>query len=168
MSTEISEVKKSKEQIDKENEIAAIVKGQEEAGACCCMEECVSKILMTKEAKKAVAKGTDSCPKDLVCKCPDCMDAALGATSSYVRMLSKPPYTDWSGVLTVSATSIYADSLTEFRPEKIKEGDDKEVKDKIMEKNQKKGKKFVHKGQEMIRGYWMSPAPEFWLGRLVC
>ena len=164
-----NEVKKSKEQIEKENEIAAVIKGQEEVGACPCMEECVSKILMTREAEKMVAKGSDSCPKGQICQCPNCMDAALGATSNYVRMLSQPPYTDWSGVLTVPAISIYAESLTEFRPEKVKEGDDKEVKDKIIEKNQKKGKKFVHKGQEMIRGYWMSPAPEFWLGRLaVC
>jgi hypothetical protein len=112
------------------------------------------------------------CNKNVDTKCfcyKTCLDDVLGTTSSYVRELSKPPYTNWNGVLTCPATSIYADSLTEFRLENIKESDDKEVKDKIIEKNQKKGKKFVHKGQEMIRGYWISPAPEFWLNRkIVC
>jgi hypothetical protein len=164
MSTnEVTEVKKSKEQIEKENEIAAIVKGLEEVGACACKEMCVSKVLGIKEARKTM------CDTKHKCKCDEtCLDDVLGATSHYVRALSQPPYTDWSGTLTCPATSIYAEHLTEFKPEKVKEGDDKEIKDKIIEKNQKKGVRFTHAGKEMVRGWWTSPAPEFWLNRLVC
>jgi hypothetical protein len=161
MSNEVTEVKKSKEQIEKEIEIAAIVKSLEESGSCACKEMCVSKMLSLKEARKTM---NDSKHK---CKCEEtCLDDVLGTTSSYIRELSKPPYTDWNGVLTCPAASIYAERLTEFRPEKVKEGDDKEVKDKIKERNQKKGLRFTHAGQEMVRGYWTSPEPEFWLGRL--
>jgi hypothetical protein len=167
---------KSKEQIEKENkenEIARLVKSREEAGLCACTEICVAKELGLKEAKKDIKEKDKKAKKDHSgtdpCNCEKiCIDAALGASSSYVRELSKPPYTNWSGTLTCPATSIYADSLTEFKPQVVKEGDDKEIKDKIIERNQKKGVRFTHAGQEMVRGWWKSPEPEFWLGRLVC
>jgi len=92
----------------------------------------------------------------------------MGSLSSYVRELSKPPYTNWSGVLTCPDYSIYAERLTEFKPEVIKESDDKEKVAALKEKNQKKGVRFTHAGQDMVRGWWASPEPEFWLGRLVC
>jgi hypothetical protein len=154
---------KSKEQIEKENEIAAIVKSLEEAGNCACKEMCVAKVLGIKEAHKTMSDTKHKCKCDATC-----LDDVLGTTSNYVRALSKPPYTDWNGVLTCPSSSVFADHLTEFKPEKVKEGDDKEIKDKIIEKNQKKGVRFTHNGQEMIRGYWMSPAPEFWKNHLIC
>jgi hypothetical protein len=157
MSTEV----KSKEQIEKENEIATIVKSLEEAGKCACKEICVSTVLGVKEARKTMSDTKHKCKCDEIC-----LDDVLGSTSSYVRELSKPPYTDWSGVLTCPATSVYADRLTEFKPEKIKEGADPEKVAEQKEKNQKKGVRFTHAGQEYVRGWWASPEPEFWLGRL--
>ena len=178
MSTnEVTEVKKSKEQSETETEIAALVKSREEASLCACTEICITKILSLKEARKTMNDTKHKCKCECDCnKNPDtkcfchktCLDDVLGTTCSYVRELSKPPYTNWNGVLTCPAGSIYADHLTEFKPEKVKEGDDKEVKDKIKERNQKKGVRFTHAGKEMVRGYWASPEPEFWLGRLVC
>ena len=166
---------KSKEQIEKENkenEIARIVKSREEAGLCACTEMGVAKELGLKEAKKDIKEKDKKAKKESgtdPCNCEEiCIDAALGSTASYVREISKPPYTNWSGVLTCPATSIYADSLTEFKPQVVKEGDDKEKVAALKERNQKKGVRFTHAGQEMVRGWWTSPAPEFWLNRLIC
>lgn len=169
---------KSKEQIERENEIAVFVKSREEAGACPCMEICVSKFVGVKDARKSIKNDKEykckcecECDKKPNIKCfclKTCLDDKLGATSSFVRSISKPPYTNWSGVLTVPATSIYAASLTEFKPQLVKESDDKEKVAALKERNQKKGVRFTHAGKEMVRGYWTSPEPEFWLGRLVC
>lgn len=157
---------KSKEQIEKEKkeaEIAAIVKSREEAGLCACKEMCVAKVLGIKEARKTMSDTKHKC------KCDEtCLDDVLGTTSNYVRELSKPPYTNWGGVLTCPATSIYAERLTEFKPQVVKEGEDAEKVAALKEQNQKKGVRFAHAGQEYVRGYWTSPEPEFWLGRLVC
>lgn len=158
MTTEV----KSKEQIERENEIAAIVKTLEDAGKCTCKEVCVAQVLGLREAHKTMADTKHKCRCDEIC-----LDDVLGATTNYVRELSKPPYTDWNGVLTCPSTSVYADRLTAFRPEKVKEGDDSEKANTLKEKNQKKGVRFTHADQEYVRGWWASPEPEFWLGRLV-
>lgn len=167
---------KSKEQIEKEKkeaEIAGIVKSREEAGLCACKEMCVAKVLGLKEAKKDIKEKDKKAKKENMgtdpCNCEEiCIDAALGASSSYVRELSKPPYTNWGGVLSCPVTSIYAERLTEFKPQVVKEGEDAEKVAALKERNQKKGVRFAHAGQEYVRGYWTSPEPEFWLGRLVC
>ena len=169
---------KTKEQIERENEVAGYVKSREEAGVCACTEICVSKFVGRKDARKSIRDD-----KAYKCKCecncnvnPDtkcfchmtCLDDKMGSLSSYVRELSKPPYTNWNGVLTCPAGSIYAERLTEFKPEVVKESDDKEKVAALKAKNQKKGVRFTHAGQDMVRGWWASPEPEFWLGRLVC
>jgi hypothetical protein len=169
---------KTKEQIERESEIAGYVTSREESGVCACNEICVSQFIGRKDARKSIKND-----KEYKCKCecncktnPDikcfcyntCLDDKLGSTGSYVRELSKPPYTNWNGILTCPADSIYAERLTEFKPEVVKESDDKEKVAALKEKNAKKGVRFTHNGCGMIRGYWSSPEPEFWLGRLVC
>jgi len=144
---------KTKEQIAAEERIAAekkrvedeknaIATSRSNSGLCPCMEICVDKELHCRDARKKLRVKRKDTAASCLCHCESvCVDDTLVETN-FTRAISRPPYTNWSGILTCRPDSIYAARLT-------------------------KTIDITHNNQAFIRGTWSSPEPDFWIGNIL-